>query len=460
MKYSLKYYTGIAKELAEAGTDIIGIKDMAGLLKPYAAKTLIKAIKEETGLPVHFHTHNTSGNAEAAALMAFEAGADIVDAAVSSMSGLTSQPNMNSIAAALDGQKKYSTLNKKSMQAVSDYFDRVRRYYFPFESGLKASTAEVYEHEIPGGQYSNLIVQVEAMGLIDRWEEVRSMYTEVNRELGDIIKVTPSSKVVGDFALFLVRNNLNVQDIYEKGETLNFPDSVVSFFKGMLGQPYGGFPKELQRIVLKGDEPLTCRPGELLADYDFKGAADELKNMYGRDFTPEEVISYALYPAVFKDYVKFNIQYGDVSVFCTRSFFYPLEKEEEIEMDIEEGKTLIIRHLGISEADEKGMRKVYFELNGQPRSVSVKDETLTDIIKSNVKGDITNPKDICATMPGSITKVNCKVGDKVAKGDVLLITEAMKMETKIAAAIDGEITQILLHEGDKIESGDLLMTIA
>ena len=460
VKYSLKYYTGIAKELAEAGTDIIGIKDMAGLLKPYAAKTLIKAIKEETGLPVHFHTHNTSGNAEAAALMAFEAGADIVDAAVSSMSGLTSQPNMNSIAAALDGQKKYSTLNKKSMQAVSDYFDRVRRYYFPFESGLKASTAEVYEHEIPGGQYSNLIVQVEAMGLIDRWEEVRSMYTEVNRELGDIIKVTPSSKVVGDFALFLVRNNLNVQDIYEKGETLNFPDSVVSFFKGMLGQPYGGFPKELQRIVLKGDEPLTCRPGELLADYDFKGAADELKNMYGRDFTPEEVISYALYPAVFKDYVKFNIQYGDVSVFCTRSFFYPLEKEEEIEMDIEEGKTLIIRHLGISEADEKGMRKVYFELNGQPRSVSVKDETLTDIIKSNVKGDITNPKDICATMPGSITKVNCKVGDKVAKGDVLLITEAMKMETKIAAAIDGEITQILLHEGDKIESGDLLMTIA
>lgn len=458
-KYSLKYYTGIAKELAEAGTDIIGIKDMAGLLKPYAAKTLIKAIKEETGLPVHFHTHNTSGNAEASALMAFEAGADIVDAAVSAMSGLTSQPNMNSIAAALEGQPKHSTLEAKAMQNVSDYFDRVRRYYFPFESGLKASTAEVYEHEIPGGQYSNLIVQVEAMGLIDRWEEVRKMYTDVNRELGDIIKVTPSSKVVGDFALFLVRNNLTVEDIYTKGDTLNFPDSVVSFFKGMLGQPYGGFPKDLQRIVLKGEKPLECRPGELLPDFDFNAAASELKTQFGREFKPEEIVSYALYPAVYKDYVQFNNQYGDPSVFCTRSFFYPLHKEEEIELDIEEGKTLIISYLAISEPDEKGMRKVYFELNGQPRSVVVKDETLTDIIKSNVKGDITNPKDICATMPGSITKLNYKVGDKVSKGDVLLITEAMKMETKIAAAIDGEVGEILLHEGDKIESGDLLMTL-
>ena len=459
-KYSLKYYTGLAKELADAGTDILGIKDMAGLLKPYAAKTLIKAIKEETGLPVHFHTHNTSGNAEAAALMAFEAGADIIDAALSSMSGLTSQPNMNSIAAALDGQEKHSTLDKKAMQVASDYTDRIRRYYFPFESGLKASTAEVYEHEIPGGQYSNLIVQVEAMGLIDRWEEVRKMYTDVNRELGDIIKVTPSSKVVGDFALFLVRNNLTVDDIYEKGDTLNFPDSVVSFFQGMLGQPYGGFPKELQRIVLKGEKPLDCRPGELLTDFDFNAAAKELKDQFGRDFSEVEIISYALYPAVFKDYVKFNEEYGDPSVFCTKSFFYPMEKEAEIEMDIEEGKTLIIRYLGLSEPDEKGMRKVYFELNGQPRSVTVKDETLSDIIKSNTKGDITNPKDVCATMPGSITKINVKVGDKISKGDILLITEAMKMETKIAAATDGEIAEILLHEADKIESGDLLMTIA
>ncbi|MCD8554581.1 pyruvate carboxylase [Seleniivibrio sp.] len=459
-KYSLKYYTSLAKELSEAGTDIIGIKDMAGLLKPYAAKALIKAIKEETGLPVHFHTHNTSGNAEAATLMAFEAGADIIDAAVSAMSGLTSQPNMNSIMAALDGQPKTSSLDKHTTQQVSDYFDRVRRYYFPFESGLKASTAEVYIHEIPGGQYSNLIVQVEAMGLIDRWEEVRHMYTSVNEELGDIIKVTPSSKVVGDLALFLVRNNLTVDDIYTKGETLNFPDSVVSFFKGMLGQPYGGFPKELQRIVLKGEKPLDCRPGELLEDYDFEKAHSELKAKFGRSFTPEEQISNALYPAVFKDYVTFVNEYGDASVFETKDYFYPLHREEEIEVDIEEGKTLIIRYVNISEPDEKGRRKVYFELNGQPRSVMVKDESLAAVIKSNAKGDIADPKDVCATMPGKITKMNVKKGDKVKKGDILLITEAMKMETKIAAAIDSVAEEILLLEGDKIEAGDLLIRLA
>jgi pyruvate carboxylase len=375
------------------------------------------------------------------------------------MSGMTSQPNMNSIMAALDGQEKSSSLDRRATQDVSDYFDRVRRYYYPFESGLKFSTAEVYEHEIPGGQYSNLIVQVEAMGLIDRWEEVRKMYTEVNRELGDIIKVTPSSKVVGDLALFLVRNNLQVDDIYTKGETLNFPDSVVSFFQGMLGQPYGGFPRELQQIVLKGEKPLDSRPGELLEDYDFENAAKELKDQFGRDFSAEEIISYALYPAVFKDYVKFVEEYGDASVFCTKSFFYPLRKEEEIEVDIEEGKTLIIRHLNISEPDEKGMRKVYFELNGQPRSVTIKDNTLTDIIKSNAKGDINSPFDICATMPGNITKVNVKAGDKVSKGDIILITEAMKMETKIASSIEGEVTEILLHEGDKIESGDLIVKL-
>lgn len=459
-KYSLKYYTSIARELSEAGTDIIGIKDMAGLLKPYAAKALIKAIKDETGLPVHFHTHDTSGNGEAAVLMGIEAGADIVDAAVSSMSGLTSQPNMNSVMAALDGQPKASALSKEHTQKISDYFDRVRRYYFPFESGLKAATAEVYTHEIPGGQYSNLIVQVEAMGLIDRWEEVRRMYTTVNQELGDIIKVTPSSKVVGDLALFLVRNNLTVEDIYEKGDTLSFPDSVVSFFKGMLGQPYGGFPKELQRIVLKGEKPLDCRPGELLDDYDFDAAHAELKTKYNRDFSPVELISYALYPQVFKDYVTFADEYGDASVFCTRSYFYPLRKEEEIEVDIEEGKTLIIRYINMSEPDERGRRKVYFELNGQPRSVSVKDNTLAAVIKSNAKGDISDPKQVCATMPGKITKVSVKKGDKVKKGDVLTITEAMKMETKIASAIDSEVEEIFLREGDKIEAGDLLMRLS
>ncbi|MEF3255844.1 MAG: pyruvate carboxylase subunit B, partial [Deferribacterales bacterium] len=460
VKYSLKYYINLAKELAEAGTDIIGIKDMAGLLKPYAAKTLVKAIKEETGLPLHFHTHDTSGNGEASILMAIEAGADIVDAAISSMSGLTSQPNLNSILYAIESTERRSNIDKQWAQLVSDYFERVRRYYFPFESGLKSATAEVYEHEIPGGQYSNLVVQVEATGLLDRWEEVRQMYAKVNRELGDIIKVTPSSKVVGDLAIFLVRNNLDIVDLYEKGETLSLPESVVSFFKGMLGQPYGGFPEKLQQIVLKGERPLKDRPGKQLPPYNFEEAKNNLKKEFNKDFDEESLISYALYPQVFKDYVNFVNEYSDGSVYETKDFFYPLRKEEEIEVEIEEGKRLIIKYLGLSEPDEKGFRKVYFELNGQARTVKIKDNKLTDFIKSNLKGDPGNPKDVCASMPGKITKINVKKGDKVKKGDLLIITEAMKMETKIVANIDGEIAEIYLNQGDKIEAGDLLIKIA
>ena len=459
-KYTLKYYVNLARDLADLGTDIIGIKDMAGLCKPYAAKLLVKSIKEETGLPIHFHTHNTSGNGEASVLMAIEAGAEIVDAAIASMSGLTSQPNLNSIISAIQSTEKASSVDISWAQQISDYFERVRRYYFPFESGLKSATAEVYEHEIPGGQYSNLIVQVEAMGLIDRWEEVRKMYKEVNLALGDIIKVTPSSKVVGDLALFLVRNNLSVSDLYIKGETLSFPESVVSFFKGMLGQPVGGFPSDLQEIVLKNEKPIKNRPGELLPDYDFKGASETLQREFRRTFSDEEIIAYALYPQVFKDYVKFAEEYGDSSVFDTKAFFYPLRKEEEISVDIEEGKTLVIKFLGLSEPDGKGERRVYFELNGQPRNVSIKDEKLIDIVKSNIKGDLTDPKQVCATMPGKITKINITKGSVVKKGDMLAITEAMKIETKIIASIDGKVEEILLKEGDKIEAGDLLIKLS
>jgi len=459
-KYSLKYYVGLAKELRNMGTDILGIKDMAGLCKPYASKLLVKAIKDETGLPIHFHTHNTSGNGEAAVLMAIEAGAEIVDAAISSMSGLTSQPNLNSIMSALESTERQSSIDKEWAQSISDYFERVRRYYFPFESGLKSATAEVYEHEIPGGQYSNLIVQVEAMGLLDRWEEVRKMYKEVNIALGDIIKVTPSSKVVGDLALFLVRNNLSINDLYTKGETLSFPDSVVSFFKGMLGQPVGGFPSDLQEIVLKNEKAIKCRPGELLKPYDFENAKKTLEKEFNKEFSDEELISFALYPQVFKDFVKFTDEFGNPIVLDSKSFFYPLRKEEEITIDIEEGKTLTIKYLGVSEPDSKGERRVYFELNGQPRNVAIKDITLTNIIKSNTKGDISDPKQICATMPGKITKINVKLNDKVKKGDILLITEAMKIETKIAASIDGKVEEILLSEGDKIEAGDLLVKLS
>ncbi len=458
-KYDLDYYVNLARDLAAAETDIIGIKDMAGLLKPYAAKTLVKAIKDETGLPVHFHTHDTSGNGEAAVLMAIEGGADIVDAAVSSMSGLTSQPNLGSIFAATQYTDKASSLSKTWTQNISDYFDRVRRYYFPFESGMKSASAEVYDHEIPGGQYSNLIVQVEAMGLIDKWEEIRKMYAKVNDALGDIIKVTPSSKVVGDLALFLVRNDLDIDDLYSKGKTLSFPDSVVAFFKGLLGQPYGGFNKELQKIVLKDDKSINERPGEKLPPFDFNGAKKTLEKKYDREVTETDVISYALYPQVYEEWINFVDEFGDPSVFDTRSFFYPLKRDQEIEVEIEEGKTLIIRYLGESEPDEKAYRKIFFELNGQPRTVKIKDEKLTDVIKSNVKGDFSDPKQICATMPGKILKINVKEGEKVSKGDLLVITEAMKMETKITASCDGEVEKIYLHEGDKIESGDLLISL-
>ncbi len=459
-KYTLDYYVNLAKELKDAGADIIAIKDMAGLVKPYAAKVLIKAIKSETGLPIHFHTHDTSGNGEASVLMAIEGGADIVDLAMSSMSSLTSQPSLNSIISALDETDKKSSLNKEKAQEASNYFERVRRYYFPFESGLKAPTAEVYEHEIPGGQYSNLIVQVEALGLIDKWEEIRKMYAKVNKLLGDLIKVTPSSKVVGDLALFLVQNNIQPEELKEKGENLSFPDSVVSFFKGMLGQPYGGFPEDLKKIVLKDEEPLTERPGKLLPDYDFEKAKKELEKEFNREFTEEEVISYALYPAVFKDYVKFTETYGDASIFCTRSFFYPLKKEEEIEIDIEEGKTLIAKYLSTGEINEKGCRRVYFELNGQPRNVSIKDEKMADIIKSNIKGDMNDPHDICATMPGKIVKIHVKEGDEVKKDDLLVVTEAMKIETKIKSGMSGKVEKIYLNEGDKIEAGDLIIKLA
>ncbi len=459
-KYNLDYYLDLSRQLADAGTDIIAIKDMAGLLKPIAAKKLIKAIKEETGLPVHFHTHNTSGNGEASILKSLEGGADVVDAAISSMSGLTSQPSLNSIMAIVESTEYRSSINPEWAQKISDYFERVRRYYFPFECGLNAPTAEVYEHEIPGGQYSNLFFQVESIGIIEQWEEVRKMYKEVNEALGDLIKVTPSSKVVGDLALFLVRNNLTTKDLLEKGDNLSFPDSVVSFFKGMLGQPYGGFPAELQKIVLKNEEAIECRPGDMLKPYDFKNTKARLEKEFNRKFTDEDLISYALYPQVFKDYVNFVDEYGSGAIFDTKSYFYPLKKEEEITVDIEEGKTLIIKYLGESEPDEKGYRRIYFELNGQPRTVRIKDETLTDIIKSNVKGDISNPKDVCAAMPGKIIDVKVKKGDKVKKDDLLIVTEAMKIETRITANTDGVVEEILLNVNDKIEAGDLLMKLA
>ncbi|MEA1995043.1 MAG: pyruvate carboxylase [Campylobacterota bacterium] len=459
-KYNLKYYVDLAKELEKLDVDIIAIKDMAGLCKPYAAKKLIKTLKQEVGKPIHFHTHDTSGNGEASMLMAIEAGADIVDAAISSMSGLTSQPNMNSIIRAVAHTKRKSSMDKEKLDEISNYWERVRTYYYPFESDLKASTAEVYTHEIPGGQYSNLKPQVTALGLIDRWEEVKKMYTEVNWALGDVIKVTPSSKVVGDLALFLVRNNLDIEDFRERADELSLPQSVMDFYKGLLGQPYGGFfPKGIRERVLKGETSTDERPGKFLPPFDFEGANKELKNKYKRDFKFRELISCALYPSVFEDYMNFNDEYGDVTKLSTKDFFYPLKHNEETSVIIEPGKKLFIRFISVGPCDEKGERPVYFELNGPQRIIKVKDEKTEVLIKQNIKGDLENIKHICATMPGKIISINVIEGQHVEKGDILATTEAMKMETKIVTACKGTIKKIYLKEKETIEARDLIIEL-
>ncbi len=458
-KYTLSYYVDLAKKLEKMGADIIAIKDMAGLLKPYAAKILFKALSEEVGVPLHFHTHNTSGNAEASVLCAIESGAKIIDASVSSMSGLTSQPSLNSIVAALENTPNQSSLNKEDLDTVANYFEKVRPYYFMFESGLKAPTAEVYDHEIPGGQYSNLKPQVTSLGLLDKWDDIKKMYKNVNEALGNLIKVTPSSKVVGDLALFLVRNNLTIEDFKNNADKLSLPQSVVDFFKGYLGQPYGGFDKELQQKVLKGEKPLSVRPGEILPDYDFNKAKETLVTIAGYEVDFREVVSYALYGKVIEDYFNFNKEYGDVWVLSTKDFFFPLNVGEETVINLEEGKTIFVKLIAISEADSKGQRTITFEVNGESRFVTIKDLSLQGMLKQNIKGDKSNPNHVIATMPGKITKILVKEGDFVNKNQPLCITEAMKMETKIVAVKEGKVKNILLKEGANIEEQDLIIEL-
>ena len=458
-KYTLNYYVNLAKELEKMGADIIAIKDMAGLVKPYASKKLFKALKEEIGVPIHFHTHDTSGNGEAAVLCAVESGVDIVDVAISSMSGLTSQPSMNSIIAALNNTDKASSMDRSKLETIANYWEKVREYYFMFESGLKGPTAEVYDHEIPGGQYSNLKPQVASMGLLDRWEDIKKMYADVNRALGNIIKVTPSSKVVGDLALFLVRNNLSVEDFKRDADKLSLPQSVIDYFKGYLGQPYGGFDETLRKKVLKDEEPINVRPGELLKEFDFDKAKEDLKDICNGDIKQRDLVSYALYDKVFKDYQLFIKEYGDVSILPTKDFFFPLKRGEETVVDIEDGKTLFVKFLSAGNVNDKGFRRLTFTVNGETRFVDIKDETAAKSIIQNEKGDKTNPKHIIATMPGSIVKIQVSEKEVVKKNQVVAITEAMKMETKIVTITNGKVKRILLKEGDAIEDGDLIMEL-
>ncbi|PYZ97882.1 pyruvate carboxylase [Alteribacter lacisalsi] len=456
-KYDLAYYVRLAKELEESGAHILGIKDMAGLLKPKAAFELIGALKQELSIPVHLHTHDTSGNGIFTYARAIEAGVDIVDTAISSMSGLTSQPSMNSLYHAMSGDPRQPELNIKDADALSDYWEDVRHYYKDFESGMMSPHPEIYAHEMPGGQYSNLQQQAKAVGLGERWSEVKEMYQRVNHMFGDIVKVTPSSKVVGDMALFMVQNDLDEEQIYQKGDAIDFPDSVIELFQGYLGQPYEGFPEKLQRVILKKREAITVRPGELMEPVDFDGLKEELFHKLGRQVTGHDAVSYALYPKVYLDYQTFIEQYGDISVLDTPTFFYGLRMGEEVEIEIEHGKTLIVKLVSIGQASRDGSRVIYFELNGQPREVHVTDESIESDVKQKVKADKNNDRHIGASMPGTVIKTLVSEGDKVKKGDHLMITESMKMETTVQAPYDGSVEALHVVNEEAVQAGDLLI---
>jgi pyruvate carboxylase len=458
-KYPLEYYVNMAKELEKMGAHILAIKDMAGLLKPLAAYKLVKALKENIGIPVHLHTHDTSSNGSAMLLKASEAGVDIVDVALSSLSGLTAQPNLNALVSTLEGSERDPLVNAAGLQKLANYWETVRDYYAPFESGLKSGTAEVYHHEIPGGQYSNYKPQVAGLGLIERWDECKEMYHKVNMMFGDIVKVTPSSKVVGDMAMFLVKNNLQPEDVYTTTEDLAFPESVVGMFKGMLGQPYQGWPEELQKIILKGQQAITCRPGELLEPADFEMERENLEEKLGHRIDDKSLISAILYPNVYPDFDRFRQEYSDISVIPTPIFFYGLEPSQETSIEIEPGKTLIIKLNAIGKLHADGTRAVYFELNGNNRSVIVRDQSIQNSDAMREKADKGNASHVGAPMPGKVLKVNVKAGDEVKAGDVLMVTEAMKMETNIKAKADGKVAEVKFKEGDKIEKEDLVFVM-
>ncbi|MFP3418797.1 pyruvate carboxylase [Bacillus sp. SIMBA_154] len=458
-KYDLKYYVSLAKELESAGAHILGIKDMAGLLKPQAAYELVSALKDELTIPIHLHTHDTSGNGLFTYARAIDAGVDIVDVAVSSMAGLTSQPSASSLYYALDGHERKPEMNVKALERLSQYWDSVRKYYHEFESGMNSPHTEIYEHEMPGGQYSNLQQQAKGVGLDDRWNEVKEMYRRVNDMFGDIVKVTPSSKVVGDMALYMVQNDLTEEDVYEKGATLDFPDSVVELFKGYLGQPHGGFPEKLQKLILKGEEPLTVRPGEKLEPVDFEEIKKQFKESHDLTLTEQDAIAYALYPKVFSEFVQTAESYGDISVLDTPTFFYGMRLGEEIEVEIEKGKTLIVKLVSIGEPNPDATRVLYFELNGQPREVVIKDESIKSSVQEKMKADRSNPNHIAASMPGTVIKVLVEKGQKISQGEHLMINEAMKMETTVQAPFSAVVDEIHVTNGEPIQTGDLLIVL-
>ena len=458
-KYDLAYYVKMAKELEQAGSHILAIKDMAGVLKPEAAYQLVASLKDAVDIPVHLHTHDCSGNGVYLYTRAIEAGVDIVDVALSGLGGMTAQPSANTLYYALEGHARQPKVDIKALTDLSRYWEDVRTYYHGFETGVAFPNPEVYTHAMPGGQYSNLQQQAKAVGLEDKWIQVQNMYAKVNDMFGDIVKVTPSSKVVGDMALYMVQNGLTEDDIYERGEFLDFPNSVVEFFRGNLGQPYQGFPKELQRIILKGQQPLTERAGALLKPLNFEEIRTMLKEVLTRPVNDHDVLSCALYPQVFLDWVQFTRTYGDVSVLDTPTFLSGLRVGEEIKVEIEKGKTLVIKLLTVGAPNPDGTRTVTFELNGLAREVTIRDKSLKTIVVSRTKADKDDPRQIGATMSGTVLKVLVEKGDQIKKGDHLLVTEAMKMQTTVQAPFNGVVKEIHVKAGDPIYPEDLLLEL-
>ncbi|SDK00422.1 pyruvate carboxylase [Natronincola ferrireducens] len=460
-KYTLEYYVNMAKEIEKMGSHILGIKDMSALLKPYAAHKLIKALKEEISIPIHLHTHDTSGNGVATILMAAEAGVDIVDTAFNSFAGLTSQPPLNSVVAALENTIRDTKMNVDDLEKISNYWNDVRPVYEQFESDLKSGTAEIYKYEIPGGQYSNLKPQVESFGLGHRFDEVKEMYKAVNDMVGDIVKVTPSSKMVGDLAIFMVQNDLTTENIYEKAKDMTFPDSVVAYFKGMMGQPMGGFPEELQKIVLKGEKPITCRPGELLEPEDFDSIESYLREKYKMTPNNKNLLSFALYPKVYEEYLNYIFEYGDLSRMGSDVFFHGLYEGETCEIEIAEGKVLIVKLQEIGRIDNDGNRSVVFEVNGNRREIKIFDKAsgITNRKEMVQLADPNNNLEIGSSIPGTVLKVLVKEGEEVKENQSILIIEAMKMETNIVAPVEGVIEAVLVEEMQQVKAGQLLIRL-
>ncbi len=459
-KYTLKYYIKLVQDLEKAGANIIAIKDMAGLCKPDAIKLLIKEIKNTTSLPIHFHTHDTSGTASASVLSAIESKVDIVDLAIDSMSGLTSQPAMGSICSIIQKGNKDPIFEDENIANLSLYWEQVRKNYSVFETDFKGGSSEVYVHQMPGGQFTNLKEQARSLGIsTDKWGKVVKIYSEVNKMFGDIIKVTPSSKVVGDMALYMIANDLSCEDVLDSNKEISFPESVISFFKGELGTPMGGFPKKLQSKVLGKNKPLKQRPGSILASIDIEEERNKLEKKYDEKIDNRKLASHLMYPKVFDDYMMHRKKFSDTSILPTSLFFYGPQPDKEYSLRIDKGKNLIVRYLAKSNTNNKGMQSVFFEINGQPRTIEIEDRVFSKTISKKIKTEDKNRYQIGSPLPGQIAKIFIKVGDRVIKGDNILVIEAMKMETTITAETSSIIKSINVETGDNVETKDLLIEL-